>query len=128
MDRPSDPAVVAYFNYRGKNYAIPCDRWQKVEHNIRAIALTIEAMRGMERWGAKNMIKAMFQGFKALPGKAGSRPWWEVLNVPRECSKGMAEIAYREKAKKAHPDAGGSHEAMAELNQARSEALKGGAA
>lgn len=34
------------------------------------------------------------------------------------------ERAYREKAKRAHPDHGGSDAAMAELNEARAAGLK----
>jgi len=37
----------------------------------------------------------------------------------------VIEAAYRERAKKAHPDTGGSTDAMAELNRARQEALNG---
>ncbi len=37
------------------------------------------------------------------------------------------DTAYRDKAKRWHPDAGGSNEKMAELNAARSNALKGAA-
>jgi hypothetical protein len=51
----------------GAQVAIPCDRWAKVEQNVQAIALTIESMRAIQRHGAKHMIKAMFQGFTALP-------------------------------------------------------------
>jgi curved DNA-binding protein CbpA len=37
---------------------------------------------------------------------------------------GLIEQRYRDLAKKLHPDAGGSAEAMAELNEARKEALR----
>lgn len=81
-ERPVDSGVVAYFLLKDQNIAIPCDRWRKVEDNVRAIGLTIEAMRGMERWGAKHMIKAMFQGFKALPAQTGEAfNCWTVLAV-----------------------------------------------
>jgi hypothetical protein len=66
VDKPADPGVVAYAVYEAQNIAIPCDRWTSVGGNLRAIAKTIEAMRGMERWGAKHMIRAMFQGFTAI--------------------------------------------------------------
>lgn len=116
QERPADPGVVAYFTWDGNQMAIPCDRWQVVEHNVQAIALTIEAMRAMDRHGAKHMIRAMFQGFAALP--APSEDWRAVLG----CATGnlvMAEDHYRAKAREAHPDRpGGSHEAMARLNAA----------
>lgn len=122
---PTDPGVVAYFELRGQKLAIPCDRWARIEHNVRAIALTIEAMRGMERWGAKHMITAMFQGFKALPGRSGSKSWRDVLGFNSTSHPTSAEIMqrFRELSKKCHPDAGGSHDLMAELNRAKDEAL-----
>lgn len=123
---PADPGVCAYFEFKGIHYAIPCDRWSRVEHNVAAIGLTVEAMRGMERWGAKNMIQAMFSGFKALPAAAGvaKKPWWEVLAVDRATPWPAIEANYRSLSKTRHPDAGGSVEAMTELNEAIQEARR----
>lgn len=116
QDRPSDPGVVAYFFRDGDHVAIPCDRWSSVEANVQAIALTIESMRAIERHGAKHMVKAMFQGFIALPAP---EDWRAVLGLSESSTAKQAEDAYRLLARKAHPDApGGSHEAMARLNAA----------
>ena len=110
---PADPGVVAYFTWQRDQIAIPCDRWRRIEHNVQAIALTIEAMRAMERHGAKHMIKAMFRGFVALPAPDD---WRAALGNPRTLAD--AETAFRERARSAHPDAGGSHDRMAALNAA----------
>lgn len=129
-ERPADPGVVAYGFYDKAQVAIPCDRWATVAGNVRAIAKTIEAMRGMERWGAKQMIRAMFQGFTALPGAtAGQRDWRTVLGhdpASRPLQSREAIMArYRDLAAVRHPDKpGGSTEAMAELNVAKEQALK----
>ncbi len=48
---PWDKGVAVYFKLRGKPMAFACDRWDRVEHNMRAISKTIEALRGIERWG-----------------------------------------------------------------------------
>jgi hypothetical protein len=123
-ENPKESGVVAYFRWQQMDVAIPCDRWLKIEHNVQAIALTIEAMRGMERWGAKHMIKAMFTGFKALPAPKGSeRPWWDVLGIPQTSTRQQIEDAYFQKCKTCHPDKGGTHEQMVELNDAYSKAL-----
>ena len=122
-ERPADPGVVAYCTYDGTQVAIPCDRWTTVAGNLRAIAKTIEAMRGMERWGAKHMIKAMFMGFAALPAPASSPHWSQVLGVAVDADVAAIETAYRRRARTAHPDGGGSHEAMARLNAARDAAM-----
>ena len=65
--RISDTGVAVYFKRDGKEQCIPCDRWDRAEDNIKAVAKTIEALRGIERWGAKNMVDAAFRGFAALP-------------------------------------------------------------
>lgn len=121
-DRPQDPGVVAYFNFDGTDLAIPCDRWNRVEHNVQAIALTVEAMRGMERWGAKNMIKAMFTGFKQLA--APGSHWSRVLDCDVNASPDEIRSIYRELAKKHHPDVGGSPTVMAEINRAYEAAMR----
>jgi hypothetical protein len=121
---PKEPGVVAYFTYENTQVAIPCDRWARIEANVRAIALTIEAMRGMERWGAKHMIKAMFSGFKALPDRVGHRPWQVVMQLADMCAEADARKRYRDLARARHPDSGGNEEAMSELNQAWEECQK----
>lgn len=127
VERPADPGVVAYFAWDQQQIAIPCDRWQAVEHNVQAIALTIEAMRAMERHGAKHMIRAMFQGFTALP--APGEDWRNALGEPSSLAE--AEANYRARMRRAHPDAGGSDAEAARLNGAIArarEAFNGGGA
>ena len=123
-DRPDDPGVAVYFHYQGINAAIPCDRWKFPEENLHAIAKTIEAMRGIERWGAKHMIKAAFTGFAALPapGNTTGRGWRELLEVPADCTLEQAKTNYRKLSSVRHPDRGGSTDAMAELNWAWTQA------
>lgn len=122
-ERPADPGVVAYFMWQKQQMAIPCDRWDSVAGNVRAITLTVEAMRGLERWGAKHMIHAMFNGFKRLSEKASGVSWWEVLGVSHKADAAEIKRAYVERAKVCHPDKGGSESKMIELNEAYSAAL-----
>jgi hypothetical protein len=44
---PNDPGVAVYFTYKGKQTCFACDRWNRIEHNLRAIFKTIEALRGI---------------------------------------------------------------------------------
>jgi hypothetical protein len=121
---PKESGVVAYFDYDGKNVAMPCDRWNRIEANVRAIALTIEAMRGMERWGAKHMIRAMFSGFTALNEKTGPS-CWDVLGLePHSQTEHSVNSAYRSKLREAHPDTGGNADAFRQLTEAREMALE----
>lgn len=115
-----DPGVAVYFQLRGRPKVFACDQFMLVKDNIRAISKTIEALRGIERWGASELMERAFAGFDALPPL---RSPWDVLGIPSGSDKDAIESAYRQKAKAAHPDAGGSNAAMAELNEARRAAL-----
>lgn len=111
--RVDNPGVAIYFIYKNKQTCFACDRWDKVEDNIYAIAKTIEAMRGIARWGTGDMLDAAFTGFTALPPPPD---WRAVLGCPKTIED--AEIKFRFLARQAHPDTGGSHERMSELNAA----------
>ena len=65
--QPDDPGVAVYFLYKKRQMSFACDRWEKIEHNMQAIAKTIEALRGIARWGTGDMLEAAFTGFTALP-------------------------------------------------------------
>jgi hypothetical protein len=118
--QPCDQGVAVYFTYKQQPMCFACDRWDRIQDNIYAIAMTIEALRGIERWGSGSMVEQAFTGFVALPGTSP----WDILGVPRTATREQIESAYRKKARSAHPDNGGSHEAMTRLNLARDEALR----
>lgn len=118
--QPSDPGVAVYFNYDGEPCVFVCDKWRTVTENVRAITLTIEAIRGMDRWGVSDMLKRVFTGFLALP--APDDPF-EVLKIKRPANRATIEQAFKSLAKEHHPDAGGTNEAMAKLTEARRQAL-----
>lgn len=120
---PDDPGVAVYFMWQGKQMTFACDRWDRVKDNVRAIGKTIEALRGIERWGASDMMQRAFSAFEALPAPD---PWWKMLglNGPTRSKQEINE-AYRKASGDAHPDRpGGSHDRMAQVNAARDEALK----
>lgn len=129
VSNPPDPGVSVWFTWDGMSVCIPVDRYSKVEANLQAIHHIIEARRTELRHGTLALVRATFQGFTALPAPASSRTWRQVLGIDigsrREpVNRESIDRAYREKAKTAHPDVGGSAEAMAELNRAREEALR----
>jgi len=120
--QPQDTGVAVYFKLKGQNRVLACDKWNRIEHNLWAIRKHIESLRGQARWGVGNMEQA-FAGYTSLPEKAGGVSWWEALGVTVNATADQISAAYREKAKTAHPDTGGSHEAMALLNEAYRMAL-----
>ncbi len=126
-EKPQDPGVAVWFTWDGMSVCIPVDRYATPAENLQAIHHIIEARRTEIRHGTLNLVRASFQGFKALPpppGHKSRRPWTEVLQLNPGATKEQIEASYRLAAKKAHPDVGGSTEAMAELTRARDEALK----
>lgn len=121
--QPADPGVAVYFTWNGHQYAFACDCWLKVEDNLQAIRKTVEAIRGISRWGTGEMMQAAFAGFKALPETATASSWWNVLGVLPTASAEEIKAAYRKQARTAHPDAGGTDALMHQLNAARDEGL-----
>lgn len=120
-----DTGVAVYFSLNGDEQCIPCDKWIRLEDNLRAIAKTINAMRGIERWGAKEMVNAAFRGFKALPESIITAPphrdWWIVLVVDPNADAPTVKQAYRQAQALTHPDAGGSMAAFQEVQAAYKE-------
>jgi hypothetical protein len=116
---PRDPGVAVYFEYKGRTVAFACDRWDKIDDNLQAVRHTIDALRGIARWGTGDMVDAAFRGFTALPAHVPPEPWRSVFHLNGEpVTFGQVEAAYRLLAMAAHPDRGGSDERMARLNDA----------
>lgn len=133
--QPEDQGVVVYFTLSGgKKVAMPCDRWDRIEHNYYAVAMTIEAKRGIERWGAASE-EAEYEGYLLLgAGSAPPVPVVEsapedpphvVLGVLPDAPREVIEGAWRSLAGKHHPDRGGSPEAFHRLTKARDALLLG---
>lgn len=118
----ADVGVAVYFQYNKKPMCFAYDRWWSVEENMQAVHHTIEALRGIARWGTGDMLQAAFEGFTALPQP---KSWPEILKVPRDALIDTIETHYKILARKHHPDMpGGSEAAMAEINAAIAAARK----
>lgn len=110
--RPADPGVACYFVWDGVQCCIAVDRYLKVEENLQAIALILEAERTKLRHGGLNIVRAAFRGYASLPPPdaatgALARPWREVLGVAAGADLTVAKSAYYRLVKTSHPDAGG---------------------
>lgn len=145
--RADDPGVAVWFVMRdGSRWherVFACDKWRTHAENMTAIARSIEAMRGLDRWGAGDVVARAFAGFAALPAGDSDtpaalkkQPWREVLgraangaplipwpeDLARDELLAVVKSRYRKLIQLAHPDAGGSHDRAAELNAAMAEA------
>jgi len=113
---PEDSGVAVYFMLKDKEQCFPCDRWNRVEHNIWAIYKSIEAIRGLDRWGAKDMVESAFKGFQALPSP-GQETKSNVRYFRGINSFGEGKAIFRNLAIELHPDKGGNADEFMELNK-----------
>lgn len=124
--QPKDPGVAVYFRMGAKREprVLACDAWDRVADNLAAIAGHIEALRAIDRYGVGTLEQA-FAGYAAIPVKTGGADWRAEMGFkPNDRPDVEAvEARFRALARERHPDAGGSHEAMARLNEARATAL-----
>lgn len=114
---PDDPGIAVYFdladsNLKYRQVCMACDRWNKQACNVWSIAKSINALRGLERWGGGDMVQAAFTGFVALPSPEAA-PWWSVLEFYSE-AEALFECDYEIRARKLmqkyHPDKEGGDE------------------
>lgn len=126
---PADPGVAIYFVRRGKPMALACDKWRTVAENVHALTLSIEAMRGLDRWGSSEVMERSFTGFTALPPPASeqvTRSWRAVFGIPEFTTPTFADVRDRRNLllRKFHPDIGEepSDAKCQEVNRAFKEA------
>lgn len=117
-----DPAVAVYFKYEGRQVCIPCDQYDSIKANMRGIQLTIESLRGIQRWGCKVVMERTVHAY-VVPMLTGGG-WRETLQLPGNASLAEAERAYKKLALKNHPDQGGDSQKMAAINDAFNQARK----
>lgn len=120
---PDDQGVAVYFTWDGVQKVIACDTFNRIACNLWAVAKTINAMRGIDRWGCSEIINKAFTGFEALPEKH-SQEWWEVLGVSKNATEKEVKSAYRKMSKKYHPDKTGESEKFLQIKEAYENSKK----
>jgi len=135
--RPSKPGVVLSFIKREQVYeagrwvtgedeiAFPCDTYSDFEGNLRAISLTLSALRDIDRYGVSQHHE-QYKGWAKLPPAPDSMDLEPALSF-LSLHSGMPvnpetfKQAYRAAARKLHPDnqTTGDHHQFALLGQAK---------
>ena len=117
---PDDIGVSVWWKHGKGRKVIALDKYDKIADNLYAVGKTIEAMRGIERWGSGEILERTFEGFEALPSpdKIG---WRQVLGYQGD-SRSECKKIYLRKIKESHPDNGGSASAAAAINDAWAQA------
>lgn len=111
----ADRAVSVTFRHPGDGEkTVTVDRFPRPVDNLWALALGLDAIRLNEQRGLDDVARQMYQMIAA----PRTRDPYEILGVRPDADEDVIDAAYRAKAKRMHPDAGGSVERMAELNAA----------
>lgn len=107
--QPDDKGAAVWWKDGKEQYVIALDKYDRIGDNLHAIAKTIEAMRGIERWGGGEILSRTFTGFTALPwpDSANANHWRQVLDYYGD-SLSDAKDAYLFIRSQAHPDKGGT--------------------
>lgn len=119
---PSDPGVALWWDHPGRGLRVlACDQYARPHDNLYAIALTLDAMRGLERWGAYSMEQAIEGAKLALPPPAGSSEivWRKILgDVPKGIEKVDALAVINARYRRMAQEAGNDEKEQLRLNLA----------
>lgn len=114
--QPSFPGIIVSFVGRYGPMRFCCDDFAAWQHNLRAIAMTMERLRGADMYGVTKSGE-QYTGWRALPDPMVTPPPMTVDEAKQYISaeSGLAagglrdrdsmNDAYRAAAKKLHPDA-----------------------
>jgi hypothetical protein len=113
---PADRGIAVWWVRQGREQVMACDRWDRTRDNLHALELSLDALRGLDRWGSTTIVERAFAGFAALP-PAGEHDWRAVLGAELR-TLDEVKRRFRELAAIAHPDQGGNPHEMQRLNAA----------
>jgi hypothetical protein len=111
--------AVVLFRLSKASYRLSTSKEQSATANLYLVAKAL----WMSRWLAEHGLMATWTDALAPWLQATGEPWWIVLGVSPHAGRDEIEWAYRQKARTAHPDTGGSHEAFLRLQGARDDGI-----
>ncbi|MBX3288419.1 MAG: J domain-containing protein [Acidobacteria bacterium] len=125
-NRRFDPARNAYV-YTPQDVSYPCDAFTTWEDNLRAITLSMESLRRVERYGVFKYDEIISRlSLPSADGKVSTKESAAAF-MAQHSGVAMKEIlfsdtarttAYRKAAQKLHPDNGGNSEEFVKLAEA----------
>jgi hypothetical protein len=129
---PTDDGVIVSCESRKGPLSFPCDTFDTYDDNLRAIALALEALRAVDRYGVTKGNE-QYQGWAQIaPPSNEAKAADAAVLIERYSGFHAADIfrspdtfhaAYRKAFANVHPDTpGGSHDLFIELSRAK-EAL-----
>jgi hypothetical protein len=121
--RPTQPGVVLSFSTKKGRMTMPCDRYTGWEANLRAIALTLEHLRAVERYGVTTEEQEQYTGWLRLPAASAvdEKTEFAKILIHHASVEGRQEFSpnrvladsnlfdsvWREAVRRTHPDKGG---------------------
>jgi len=131
---PGHPGVRLLFDSQHGALSYATDTHEIWQHNVRAIALGLGALRAVDRYGISQSGE-QYKGYRALPTGENFTGWtrqmaadWMILKARMTATFNSADLlkdrtkvitVYRAAARRLHPDAGGSTEDFQRLQQVR---------
>lgn len=134
---PASPAIrVTFTGVKAGPLTFACDTYDKWQDNVRAVAMTLRALRAVDRYGAARSSE-QYRGWQAISSRPATMTreqaaefiaeWSGVpgLTGPRLLSSSIGAVAavtsaHRQAAKRTHPDiVHDDGDTMARLNAAR---------
>lgn len=127
---PTDPAVILSFQSTWGPLRYGCDTFTSHQANVRAIALGLEALRAVDRYGVTKRGE-QYAGWKSLPAPGAAESSTQHRDFLLRHAYGMTltagvppdtptlSRAYRLAAQRLHPDKGGSREDWDQLQRAK---------
>lgn len=126
--RPEHPGVIVVAETPRGQLQFPCDAFDNWVANLLAVALSLEALRKVDRYGVTSHGE-QYTGWKALPNPNHQMTSEEALKLVRRISGRIdPQEAIRTAEKLTHPDAGGNPDDFKRVQEARRVLLGNGAA
>ncbi|MBX9918835.1 MAG: molecular chaperone DnaJ [Mycolicibacterium frederiksbergense] len=130
---PSHPGVIVNIQSTKGPLSFPCDKFDRWKDNLRAIALGLEALRKVERYGITPGDE-QYQGWKALPREAAAPAFTAdaaeafLREVAAEQGEGLdigtLQQAYRRAVFTTHPDRNDGDRTRFDLVEAAAAVLR----